>query len=87
MGLRPARDSENQRRRHVGARHGVPLRAHGERIFMRSGGPKAHGNSPENHVIPAEAGIHWNWVPAFAGTTTQVIFIPLDGPQAHGHSE
>ena len=54
---------------------------------MRSGGPKAHGNSLENHVIPAEAGIHWNWVPAFAGTTTQVIFIPLGGPQAHDHSE
>jgi len=25
MALRPARDTENQRRRHVGARHGVPL--------------------------------------------------------------
>ena len=26
MGLQPTSDTENQRRRHVGARHGVPLR-------------------------------------------------------------
>jgi len=82
MGLRPARDSENQRRRHVRARHGVPLREDDKGNFIPRGGPKAHGDSLENHVIPAEAGIHWNWVPAFAGTTTEVIFIPLGG-----HSE
>ena len=33
MGLRPSRDTENQRRRHAGARHGVPLRRPAGAIF------------------------------------------------------
>jgi predicted metal-dependent peptidase len=40
--------------------------------------------SPENQpmlVIPAKAGIHPTWVPAFAGTTR--IFVSWGGPQAH----
>ena len=27
-------------------------------IFIARGGPQAHGNSLEKHVIPAKAGIH-----------------------------
>jgi hypothetical protein len=27
------------------------------------------------------------WTPAYAGVTRPLIFIPLGGPQAHGHSE
>jgi hypothetical protein len=45
--------------------------------------------SPENHhlgVIPAQAGIHVTWAPAFAGATGVRIFIPSGGPQAHGNS-
>ena len=26
------------------------------------------------------------WIPAFAGATRRVIFIPLGGPKAHGNS-
>ena len=41
----------------------------------------AHAYSPENHFIPAKAGIHCvpdeHRAPAFAGVTTQVIFIPF----------
>ena len=55
-------------------------------IFIPSGGPQAHGNSVESHVIPAKAGIHLTWVPAFAGTTTYVTFRSMGGPRAHGPS-
>jgi hypothetical protein len=37
-------------------------------------------------VIPAKAGIHRAWVPAYAGTTAFVTFISVGGPQAHVHS-
>ena len=44
-------------------------------------------DSPESHVIPAKAGIHWaeKWTPAFAGVTP-LIFIASGGPKAHGNS-
>jgi hypothetical protein len=42
--------------------------------------------SVESHVIPAKAGIHRPWVPACAGTTAVVSFIPLGEPQAQVHS-
>jgi len=55
---------------------------------MHSGGPKVHGNSPEDHVIPAQSGIHCvpdrKWTPAFAGVTARMIFIRSGGLQAHG---
>jgi len=40
-------------------------------------------DSPENHVFPAQAGIHREaqWVPAFAGTT--LMFIGWGEQQAH----
>jgi hypothetical protein len=60
-------------------------------IFIASGGPQAHGNSLENDVIPAKAGIHsvpdQQWPPAFAGVTAPVIFIPLGGSKTHDHLE
>jgi hypothetical protein len=34
----------------------------------------------ESHVIPAKAGIHRKWVPAFAGTTTLEAFMRMGGP-------
>ena len=63
---------------------GTPWRA--PTIFISSGGPTAHGNSVESHVIPAEAGTHRTWVPAFAGTTRFETFKRMGGPQAHEHS-
>jgi len=43
--------------------------------------------SVESHVIPAKAGIHPTWVPAYAGTTAFVTFISMGGPWAHAHLE
>jgi hypothetical protein len=34
----------------------------------------------ESHVIPAKAGIHRTWVPAYARTTTRVVFNHSGGP-------
>ena len=45
--------------------------------------------SPEGHpkrVIPAQAGIHRLWAPAFTGATRVGIFIPLGGPEARRYS-
>ena len=54
--------------------------------FIPSGGSQTHGNSVESHVIPAKAGIHRKWVPAFAGTTFET-FKRMGGPQALERSE
>ena len=43
--------------------------------------------SLESPVIPAKAGIHPTWVPAYAGTTAYSPFISIRGPKAHDHSE
>jgi hypothetical protein len=58
------------------------------RIFIPSGGPKAHGNSVESHVIPAKAGIQFlaDMEPRFRGGDV-LTFIPMGGPLAHEHSE
>jgi hypothetical protein len=55
-------------------------------IFIQLRWPKAHENSVESHVIPAEAGIHLTWAPAFAGATRMGIFIQLRWPKAHEKS-
>jgi hypothetical protein len=56
--------------------------------FIASGGPKAHENSVESHVIPAKAGIQFlpDMDPRFRGGEV-LTFISLGGPQAHVHSE
>jgi hypothetical protein len=56
-------------------------------IFISSGGPKAHENSVESHVIPAKAGIQFfqDMDPRLRGGDG-VTFICTGGPQAHGHS-
>ena len=58
------------------------------RIFISSGGPKAHENSVESHVIPTKAGIQFLWGldPRFRGGDV-VTFISMGGPPAHVHSE
>ncbi|SPE25900.1 hypothetical protein SBA2_270010 [Acidobacteriia bacterium SbA2] len=42
-------------------------------------------------VIPAKAGIHCapdlQWTPAFAGATTDLVFIPLGGSRPYDRSE
>jgi hypothetical protein len=57
-------------------------------IFISSGGPQAHGNSVESHVIPAKAGTQLvgTWTPACAGVTKPTTFMSMGGPQAHDHS-
>ena len=57
-------------------------------IFTQSGGPEAHGNSVESHVIPAKAGIQFlpDMDPRFRGGDV-LTFISMGGPQAHDHSE
>ena len=58
------------------------------RIFISSGGPNAHGNSVESHVIPAKAGIHFlpNVDPRLRGGDV-LTFTSMGGPLAHDHSE
>ena len=56
-------------------------------ISWASPGRDSSPRSVESHVIRAKAGIHRAWVPAYAGTTGFVTFIPMSGPQAHGHAE
>jgi hypothetical protein len=79
----------------VGARHGVPLRPATRMTFISPGGPKAHGNSVESHVIPAKlvlresggAGIRFllDMDPRLRGGDV-LTFICMGGPLAHDHS-
>ena len=55
-------------------------------VFLKLGGPRVHGNSVKSHVIPAQAGIHLTWAPAFARATRMGVFLKLGGPQVHGDS-
>jgi hypothetical protein len=55
---------------------------------MSSGGPQAHENSVESHVIPAKAGIQFlpDMGPRLRGGDA-LTFISMRAPLAHDRSE